>query len=49
MSMSAISKEINESGCNLWSVFKYYISKVIDEAINLETTSRIAVDETATK
>jgi len=49
MSMSAISKEINEPDCNLWRVFKYYTSKGIDETIDLETTSRIAVDETATK
>ena len=49
MSMSAISKEIHESDSNLWRVFKYYTRKGIEERIDLETTTRIAVDETATK
>ncbi len=49
MSMSAISKEINEPDCNLWRVFKYYTSKGIDETIDLEATSRVSVNETAIK
>jgi transposase len=49
MTMSAISKEIHEPDSNLWRVFKYYTKKGIDERIDLETTTRIAVDETATK
>lgn len=49
MSMTAISKELNEPDNNLWRVFKFYASKGKEERINLETTSRIAVDETAVK
>lgn len=49
MSMSAVSKEINEPDSNLWRVFKYYTQKGIDEKIDLSTTTRIAVDETANK
>lgn len=48
MSMSAISKEVNEPDSNLWRVFKYYAKRGID-SVELDTTSRIAVDETATK
>ena len=49
MSMSAISKEIEEPDSNLWRVFHYYAQKGIDNDICLESTSRIAVDETASK
>jgi transposase len=47
MSMKAISTEINEPDSNLWRVFKHYTKKGIDTLIDLSTTTRIAVDETA--
>lgn len=49
MSMSAISREVNEPDSNLWRVFKYYTQKGVNERIDLSTTTRIAVDETANK
>lgn len=48
MSMSAISREINEPDSNLWRIFRYYTRKGIKQ-IDLSTTTRIAVDETANK
>jgi transposase len=49
MSMSAISKEIGEPDNNLWRVFHHYIKMGIEHSIELSTTARIAVDETASK
>lgn len=49
MSMSAISKEIGEPDNNLWRVFHHYIKIGIEDSIELGTTTRIAVDETASK
>jgi transposase len=49
MSMSAISKEMKEPDSNLWRIFKHYTSQGVSEHIDLKTTTRIAVDETATK
>lgn len=49
MSMSAISKEIGEPDNNLWRVFKHYTSVGIEDSIDLSTTTRIGVDETANK
>jgi len=49
MSMSAISREISEPDSNLWRVFKHHTHQGIETLIELSTTTRIGVDETAIK
>jgi transposase len=47
--MSAISREISEPDSNLWRVFKHHTHQGIETLIELSTTTRIGVDETAIK
>lgn len=49
MSMTAISKKIGEPDNNLWRTFHYYISREIDNQIDLTNLRAVCVDEKSTK
>ena len=49
MSISAISRELSEPDSNLWRVFKHHTMEGIQTMIDLSTTTRVGVDETAVK
>ena len=49
MSMSAVSRELDEPDSNLWRVFRYYVDKAVAQQLDLKEVKRINVDETAHK
>jgi transposase len=49
MSISAISRELDEPDNNLWRVFHYYINMALEHQLDLSKVRRICVDETAHK
>jgi transposase len=49
MSMSAVSKELEEPDTNLWRVFHYFVKRNVIELFDFKTVKRVCVDETAIK
>jgi transposase len=49
MSMSAVSKELEEPDTNLWRVFHHFVKRNVIELFDFKNVKRVCVDETAIK